>query len=84
MESGLLSSCKGPLGIALESLQGNRASSVIGGKSRDVFLVMGGSFRFLSSCDEDLRVLLTLPQRNEVSLEFRWAPRDSSQVTAGK
>ena len=55
VESGLLSCCKGHFRIPLESLQGNRASSVIGGKSRDVFLVMGGSFRFLSSCDEDLR-----------------------------
>ena len=53
--SSHLSSCEGQHRIALESLQGNRASSRIEGESHGVSRVSARSFRFLSSCDGDLR-----------------------------
>ena len=45
-KSGIRSSCEGPLGIPLESLQGSRVSS----------RVEAGNSAFLSSCDRDLRL----------------------------
>ena len=56
-ESGFLSSSEGELRIALESLQGNRASSQ----------VEVGYSGFLSSYDRDLGVPLELQKRSRAS-----------------
>ena len=54
-KSGLLSSCKGLLGIPLEPLQGNSTSS----------LIEAGNSGFLSNCDSDLGVPVKFPQGSQ-------------------
>ena len=57
MESRLLSSCKRKLGIALEALQGNRASSRVEAENSG----------FLSSCHRDLVVPIEFQQGSQAS-----------------
>ena len=60
MESSLLSNFKRELGIALESLQGNRSSS----------RVEAGSSGFLSSCHRDLGVPFEFQHGSQASSRF--------------
>ena len=66
--SSLLPSCEGELVIALESLQGNQASSCIEGGIWCFLLSCGGKPGFLSTCSRDLREPLVLPQGSQASL----------------
>ena len=56
-------------GIALETLQWERASSRVGGESCGFPRGLAGSLVFLSSCDVELRVLLVLPLGSQVSFK---------------
>ena len=58
----LLSNFEREFGIALEALQGKRASSRVEGIISLFFSSSGQKLGFLSSCDGDLRDLLVLPQ----------------------
>ena len=69
-KSSLLSSCKGERVIALESLQGNQASSHNERGNSGCFLRCNWKFGFLSSCDGDLREPLMLPQVSQASFQF--------------
>ena len=68
--------------IALEVLQGNRASSRVEGDISWVFFFFfsscGGSMGFLSNCKEDLREPSMLPQGSQASFQVAKAPQDSS------
>lgn len=67
-KSSLLLSCEMESGIALEFLQGNRAS----------IHIEGGIQWCFSSSDEDLRESLMLPQEVRPTFKLQGTPRDSS------
>ena len=67
-KSSLLLSCEMESGIALEFLQGSRAS----------IHVEGGIQWCFSSSDEDLRESLMLPQEVRPTFKLQGTPRDSS------
>ena len=80
--SSLLSSSEGERGIALEALQGNRASSRIEGGISQCFLNCSRKFGFFSSCIGDLREPSVLPQKSHASFHVAGPRRDSSPVAA--
>ena len=83
-KSSLLSSFEKEVNIALEVLQGNRASSGVEGAILHFFSSCGGSMGFFSNCKEDLREPIMLPQGSQASFRVARAPQDSSRVTAGE
>ena len=72
-KSSLLLICEGERWIALQSLQGNRASSGTEGGISWCFSSCSGKFGFLSSCVGDLKEPFMLPLGNQASFQVAGA-----------